>query len=265
MGRHILHVDMNAFYASVECQRRPELRQKPVAVCGDPEARHGIVLTANYVAKPRGVKTGMAIWQAKQLCPDLVVLPADMREYIRFSKMAREIYEKYTDQIEPFGLDESWLDVTGSVGLFGSAVSIAEEISERIKFELGITASIAFPTIRSRRSWVVTIRHPLCGLFLMWCIAEKHQVLVGGFPQTIDDLGCVKTYAAVAGGQELRHTALMQHHDLLRQLHFQFLAAVIFLVKPPRKAHGCLSYDRTAVYTAAFFQSSHTFTRLLSQ
>ena len=142
MGRHILHVDMNAFYASVECQRRPELRQKPVAVCGDPEARHGIVLTANYVAKPRGVKTGMAIWQAKQLCPDLVVLPADMREYIRFSKMAREIYEKYTDQIEPFGLDESWLDVTGSVGLFGSAVSIAEEISERIKFELGITASI---------------------------------------------------------------------------------------------------------------------------
>ena len=74
MGRHILHVDMNAFYASVECQRRPELRQKPVAVCGDPEARHGIVLTANYVAKPRGVKTGMAIWQAKQVCPDLVVL-----------------------------------------------------------------------------------------------------------------------------------------------------------------------------------------------
>ena len=99
MGRHILHVDMNAFYASVECQRRPELRQKPVVVCGDPEARHGIVLTANYVAKPRGVKTGMAIWQAKQVCPDLVVLPADMNEYIRFSKMAHEIYERYTDQI----------------------------------------------------------------------------------------------------------------------------------------------------------------------
>ena len=112
MTRHILHVDMNAFYASVECQRRPELRQKPVAVCGDPEARHGIVLTANYVAKPKGVKTGMAIWQAKQVCPDLVVLPADMGEYIRISHMAREIYERYTDQIEPFGLDESWIDVT---------------------------------------------------------------------------------------------------------------------------------------------------------
>ena len=84
----------------------------------------------------------MAIWQAKQVCPDLVVLPADMGEYIRFSKMAREIYEKYTDQIEPFGLDESWLDVTSSIGLFGSAMRIAEEISERIEFELGITASI---------------------------------------------------------------------------------------------------------------------------
>ena len=112
MARHVLHVDMNAFYASVECQRRPELRKKPVAVCGDPEARHGIVLTANYVAKPKGVKTGMAIWQAKQVCPDLVVLPADMGEYIRISHMAREIYERYTDQIEPFGLDESWIDVT---------------------------------------------------------------------------------------------------------------------------------------------------------
>ena len=142
MTRHILHVDMNAFYASVECQRRPELRQKPVAVCGDPEARHGIVLTANYVAKPKGVKTGMAIWQAKQVCPDLVVLPADMGEYIRISRMAREIYERYTDQIEPFGLDESWLDVTGSTELFGSAMDIAREISDRIKFELGITASI---------------------------------------------------------------------------------------------------------------------------
>ena len=142
MARHILHVDMNAFYASVECQRRPELRKKPVAVCGDPEARHGIVLTANYVAKPKGVKTGMAIWQAKQVCPDLVVLPADMGEYIRISRMAREIYERYTDQIEPFGLDESWLDVTGSTELFGSAMDIAQEISDSIKFELDITASI---------------------------------------------------------------------------------------------------------------------------
>ena len=140
--RHILHCDMNCFYASVEMQRHPELRNKPLAVCGSQEERHGIVLTANYLAKPYGVKTGMAIWQARQRCPTLEILPPDMGEYIRFSRMAREIYEDYTDQIEPFGLDESWLDVTGSVGLFGDPMTIAREISDRIKFELGITASI---------------------------------------------------------------------------------------------------------------------------
>ena len=143
MGRrHILHCDMNCFYASVEMQRHPNLRDKPLAVCGSQEERHGIVLTANYIAKPYGVKTGMAIWQAKQRCPDLVTLPPDMDEYIRISRFAREIYEDYTDQVEPFGLDECWLDVTGSVGLYGSPMSIAREISNRIKFELGITASI---------------------------------------------------------------------------------------------------------------------------
>lgn len=140
--RNILHCDINAFYASVEVQRHPELRRKPVAVCGSQEERHGIVLTANYVAKPKGVKTGMAIWQAKEVCPDLVILPPDMAEYIRISRYAREIYEDYTDQVEPFGLDESWLDVTGSVGLYGSPMTIAKEISGRIKKELGITASI---------------------------------------------------------------------------------------------------------------------------
>ena len=123
-------------------QRHPELRDKPLAVCGRQEERHGIVLTANYIAKRYGVKTGMAIWQAKQCCAPLEILPPDMDEYIRFSRMAREIYETYTDQVQSFGLDEAWLDVTGSVGLFGTPLEIAQAISERIKFELGITASI---------------------------------------------------------------------------------------------------------------------------
>lgn len=114
-------------------------------------------------------------------------------------------------------------------------------------------SKIAFPQIR----------RPLCGLFLMWRIAEKHQVLVGGFPQTIDDFGCVKTYAAVAGGQKLCHTALAQRHNLLRQFDFHFPAATIFFIKPPWKAHGCLPYDCTTVYTAAFFQSSHTLTKII--
>lgn len=142
MGRNILHVDANAFYASVEQQRRPELRDKPVAVCGSQEERHGIVLTASYPAKRRGVKTGMAIWQARQHCPELIVLPPDMSEYMRISRLARNIYERYTDQVEPFGLDEAWLDITGSVDLFGTPMQIAQEISDRVKYELGITVSI---------------------------------------------------------------------------------------------------------------------------
>lgn len=142
MGRHILHVDCNAYYASVEQQRNPSLRNKPIAVCGSQEERHGIVLTASYPAKRRGVKTGMAIWQAKQHCPDLIVVPPDMDEYMRISRLARDIYESYTDQVEPFGLDESWLDITGSTEIFGSPMKIAQEISDRVKFELGITVSI---------------------------------------------------------------------------------------------------------------------------
>lgn len=105
--RHILHCDMNCFYASVEMQRHPELRGKPLAVCGSRQERRGIVLAANYAAKAFGVGTGMAIWQARGCCPDLVILPPDMDEYIRFSHMAHEIYQTYTDQVEPFGLDES--------------------------------------------------------------------------------------------------------------------------------------------------------------
>ena len=140
--RQILHCDCNCFYASVEMQEHPELRGLPVAVCGDPDARHGIVLTASYPAKKKGVKTGMAIWQAKQLCKELIVVKPHMDEYFRYSGYVREIFEDYTDLIEPFGLDESWLDVTASRSLFGSGVSIALEISQRIKKELGITVSI---------------------------------------------------------------------------------------------------------------------------
>ena len=107
MDRIILHSDCNCFYASVEMLHHPELAGLPLAVGGDPEARHGIVLTANYIAKHRGVKTGMALWQARQACPDLVFVPPRMDLYLRFSRMAREIYLEYTDQVENFGCDEA--------------------------------------------------------------------------------------------------------------------------------------------------------------
>ena len=142
MGRTILHSDCNCFYASVELLHHPELRGKPVAVGGDPEARHGIVLTADYTAKRCGVKTGMPLWQAKQVCPDITFLPPRMDLYLRFSKMTHEIYAEYTDRQEPYGIDECWLDVTDSVGIKGDGYKIAREISSRIKSELGITVSI---------------------------------------------------------------------------------------------------------------------------
>lgn len=140
--RIILHSDCNCFYASVEQLHHPELRQKPLAVGGDPEARHGIVLTANYIAKKFGVKTGMALWQAKQVCPDIVFVPPRMDLYLRFSRMAHEIYSEYTDLYEPYGIDENWLDVSASATLKGDGLKIAKEISTRVKFELGITVSI---------------------------------------------------------------------------------------------------------------------------
>ena len=140
--RTILHSDINCCYAAIEHLHHPELAGKPLAVGGDPEARHGIVLTADYLAKKHGVKTGMALWQAKQICPEINFISPRMDLYLRFSKMAHEIYGEYTDLQEAYGIDESWLDVTDSVSLKGDGYRIAKEISNRMKSELGITVSI---------------------------------------------------------------------------------------------------------------------------
>ena len=141
-GRVILHSDINCCYAAIEHLHHPELNGKPLAVGGDPESRHGIVLTADYIAKKYGVKTGMALWQAKQLCPEITFVSPRMDLYLRFSRMAHEIYAEYTDLQEAYGIDESWLDVTASATIKGDGYSIAKEISNRMKSELGITVSI---------------------------------------------------------------------------------------------------------------------------
>ena len=141
-GRVILHSDINCCYAAIEHLHHPELNGKPLAVGGDPESRHGIVLTADYIAKKYGVKTGMALWQAKQLCPEITFVSPRMDLYLRFSRMAHEIYAEYTDLQEAYGIDESWLDVTDSATIKGDGYSIAKEISNRMKSELGITVSI---------------------------------------------------------------------------------------------------------------------------
>lgn len=142
MDRSILHCDLNNFYASVECINHPELRDKFVAVCGSVEERHGIVLAKNQKAKLMGVKTGDAIWQARQKCPELIVVKPHFEEYIKYSKIVRDIYYRFTDLVEPFGMDECWLDVTGSEMLFGNATEIAYKIKETIKKETGLTISV---------------------------------------------------------------------------------------------------------------------------
>ncbi len=141
--RVIMHIDMNAFYASVAQHLDPCLRGKAVAVAGDPKKRNGIILAKSREAKAFGVKTAEVIWQAKQKCPGLIVVTPDYAAYKRYARLARMIYYDYTDLVEPFGLDESWIDVTGSLSLFGgSATLVAKEISERVKSELGLTVSI---------------------------------------------------------------------------------------------------------------------------
>lgn len=142
MARVILHSDMNSFYASVEIMLNPSLEGKAVAVCGNTEERHGIVLAKSDAAKKCGVKTGMAAWEAERLCRDITFVPPQYDEYLKYSKLAHEIYRDYTDQIEPYGMDECWLDVTGSDRLFGTGEEIAQKIRKRIKKELNLTVSV---------------------------------------------------------------------------------------------------------------------------
>lgn len=140
--RVILHSDLNACYASIECMLNPALRGKPVAVAGSIEDRHGIILAKSQEAKVCGVKTGEAIWEAKLKCRDLITVQPHYDEYIKYSGFVRDIYRRYTDLIEPFGLDEAWLDVTGSQRLFGTGREISDDIRKTVKYELGLTVSI---------------------------------------------------------------------------------------------------------------------------
>lgn len=202
--RTILHSDLNNFYAGAECVYRPELKKVPIAVCGDPNARHGIVLAKNDIAKKCGVKTGETIWQAKQKCPDMRVLPPNFERYIHFARMMREIYADYTDYIEPFGLDEAWLDVSGH---HKSGVEIANEIRKRAKEELGLTVSVgvsfnkAFAKLASdmKKPDATTVILPENYREKVWPLAVEKLLFVGSATQrklndrnirTIGDLAC---------------------------------------------------------------------------
>ena len=206
MLRSILHCDMNNFYASVECMLDPSLKQYPIAVCGSVEERHGIVLAENYKAKAFDVKTGDAVWQVKQKCKDLVIVPPHYEEYIKYSKLARSVYERYTDQVEPYGMDECWLDITGTEGIFGSPEQVANEIRETIKFELGLTISVGvsfnkiFAKLGSdmKKPDAVTVIPKDTFKEKIWGLPAADLLGVGRATQRVLDSYCIRTIGDLA-------------------------------------------------------------------
>ncbi len=140
--KDILHCDLNGFFASVECVKNPELKKVPMAVCGDPNTRHGIILAKNELAKKYNVVTAETIYSAKKKCHDLVLVQGNYSDYKKYSKLVNEIYLKYTEKVEPFSIDESFLDITESKNLFGTPYEIAYKIKEDVKHTLGLTISV---------------------------------------------------------------------------------------------------------------------------
>ena len=210
MLRSILHCDMNNFYASVECMLDPALKKYPIAVCGSVEERHGIVLAKNYKAKAFDVKTGDAVWQAKQKCKDLVVVPPHYEEYIKYSKLARSVYERYTDQVEPYGMDECWLDISGTESLFGSPEKVANEIRETMKFELGLTISVGvsfnkiFAKLGSdmKKPDAVTVIPKDTFKEKIWGLPAADLLGVGRATQRVLDSYCIRTISDLITQQD---------------------------------------------------------------
>ena len=226
MDRVIFHCDLNAFYASVELLQYPQFRTAPVAVCGDPSARHGIILAKNEAAKAFGVKTAETIWQARRKCPDLILLPAHHDKYRYYSKLAGEVYTRYTDLVEPFGIDESWLDVTGSLHLFGGdPLALAHQLRRRVRGELGLTISVGvsfnkvFAKLGSdyKKPDAVTLISPDNFRALVWPLPVTDLLYVGrAAADTLKRFG-VRTIGDLARFDREALFSLLGRHG--RQLH----------------------------------------------
>lgn len=215
MQKQILHIDMNSFYASVEQAYNPSLRGKAVAVAGRQEERHGIILAKSQEAKQYGVKTGEPIWQARQKCPNLIIVDAHFERYFTYSHLAHGIYLDYTDQVEPYGLDECWLDVSGSVSLFGNGETLARTIRARIWKELGVTVSIGisnnkiFAKLGSdyRKPDAQTYIHPQNYQRIVWPLPASDLLFVGPHTKQALSLLGVKTIGDLARSDPV----LIQH------------------------------------------------------
>ena len=174
-----MHCDLNNFYASVEQKLHPEYDGMPLAVCGDPKARHGIVLAKNQLAKQAGVKTAETIWEAKQKCPELVLVEPHFDEYVKHSKQVFEIYTSFTDRVESFGIDECWLDVTGCERLFGDGKTIADTLRQTVKEKTGLTISVGVSFTKTLAKLGSDLKKPDATTVL----DEKHYMqIVGDMP-----------------------------------------------------------------------------------
>lgn len=194
MDRIILHCDLNSFYASVELLSHPEFRNVPTAVCGDPASRHGIILAKNDPAKKFGIQTAETIWQARKKCPDLILLPPHHALYRDYSRKINAIYDEYTDLVEPFGIDESWLDITHTLHLFGGdARALADTLRARVKREFGLTLSVGvsfnkvFAKLGSdyRKPDATTVISPENWREIVWPLPVGAMLYVGGAAQKI--------------------------------------------------------------------------------
>lgn len=174
-----MHCDLNNFYASVEQKLHPEYDGMPLAVCGDPKARHGIVLAKNQLAKQAGVKTAETIWEAKQKCPELVLVEPHFDDYVKYSKQVFEIYTSFTDRVESFGIDECWLDVTGCERLFGDGKAIADTLRKTVKEKTGLTISVGVSFTKTLAKLGSDLKKPDATTVL----DEKHYMqIIGNMP-----------------------------------------------------------------------------------
>lgn len=280
MDKVILHSDLNNFYASVECIMRPELEGKPVAVSGNPEKRHGVVLAKNQLAKSFGIKTGDTVLEAERKCPGIVFVEARHALYNEFSKRAKEIYYTFTDQIEPFGLDECWLDVTASGRLFGSGKDIAETIRRQMKVLTGgLTVSIGVSFTKTFAKLGSDMKKPDAITEISrdnykqtaWKLPVSEMLYVGKSTlaqlnkfgiRTIGDLALCPDILLSSNigknGLKLKNTALGLHDDTV---------AVFHIKEPPKSVgHGTTTFkdmtDNATVKTVIFSLSDMVAMRL---
>lgn len=231
MDRTILHCDCNGFYASVECALKPELRNVPMAVGGDRESRHGIILAKNELAKKYNIRTAETIYQALKKCPELVVVPPQHSVYREFSERINEIYRRYTDLVEPFSIDESWLDVTESRLLFGDGKKIADELRAAVRDETSVTISVGVSfnkvfaklgsdykkpdatTVISRENWK-EILFPLPASYMLYVGGATSKTLSSLGIRTIGDLANAGDALLTSRLGKLGHTLYLYSNGL---------------------------------------------------